>query len=376
MPYHPHLSDALNFLTTNSEAIITQVLERQFAASPGQPWSTDSNARLRCIEDNRFHLHYLGASISAGNPTIFSDYCGWVKVVLYKRGVAVSHFETNLRHLRDLVLASAPERVADVIVGHLEIALRHLPEHPDEPAPVALGKSNNPLVSQYVEKVIALDSEGASRLIESSVTDADSVLDLYVNVLQPAQREIGRLWQVNSISVAVEHYATATTQRILNRISHSLPRRRTRGARFVGLCPEGEHHCLGLQMVCDLCRLDGWDTHFIGANTPAASAITLVTQLQPDIIGVSMTTLIALHNTSSLIARLKQALPDAIVLSGGYAASLGPDLWKSFGADAYAADAASALITVNRILRDRKAGGRPRKPADRSNPRTVRSKSD
>jgi methanogenic corrinoid protein MtbC1 len=278
--------------------------------------------------------------------------------------------------LRDLVLASAPERVADVIVGYLEIALRHLPEYPDEPAPVVIGNSSNPLISQYVEKIIALDSEGASRLIESRVTDGDSVLDMYVNVLQPAQRQIGRLWQINSISVAVEHYATSTTQRILNRISHSLPRRRTRGARLVGLCPQGEHHCLGLQMVCDLCRLDGWETHFVGANTPTASALAMVTKLQPDIIGISMTTLMAFGNTSELIAGLKQALPKAIILAGGYAASLGSDLWKSLGAHAYAADAAEAIVTVNRILRDRKAGAGQRKTAERLNSRTARSESD
>jgi len=61
-------------------------------------------------------------------------------------------------------------------------------------------------------------------LIESMATDTGSIFNLYVNILQPAQREIGRLWQVNSISVAVEHYATATAQQILHRLSRMVPR--------------------------------------------------------------------------------------------------------------------------------------------------------
>jgi hypothetical protein len=98
MAHRSPIPDTLNYLAANSEAIITQVVERQFAASPQKIWSTDSHARVRCIEDNRFHLHYLVASISAGNPAIFSDYCGWVKVVLQKRGIAASHLEANLKH--------------------------------------------------------------------------------------------------------------------------------------------------------------------------------------------------------------------------------------------------------------------------------------
>jgi methanogenic corrinoid protein MtbC1 len=82
--------------------------------------------------------------------------------------------------------------------------------------------SQTPLISQYLERLIALDSDGAVQLIESKATDAASVLDLYFNVLQPAQREIGRLWQVNSISVALEHYATATAQRILHVLSRKV----------------------------------------------------------------------------------------------------------------------------------------------------------
>jgi MerR family transcriptional regulator, light-induced transcriptional regulator len=95
-----------------------------------------------------------------------------------------------------------------------------------------------------------------------------------------------------------------------------------------------------------------------GSNTPTASALELARQLQPDIIAISMTTLIALQSTCMLIAKLKEALPETAIVAGGYAAILGPDLWKSFGADAYASDAISALSAMERILEDRKADQR------------------
>src|SRR5579859_6975022 len=129
MPDQRNISDTLNFLSTNSEAIILQVVDQQCAEGPLQVWSTQHDARTRCVEDNRFHLHYLAAAVSAGDPTLFSDYCGWAKVVLQKRGIAAPHFEQNLRYLEDTVVKTAPERISDVIVGYLEIALRHLPEY-------------------------------------------------------------------------------------------------------------------------------------------------------------------------------------------------------------------------------------------------------
>ena len=348
------MSAALDFLNLQGDILVMQVVERQCTA-PETTWRTSPKARLRCVEDNRFHLHYLAASIQAGNPQIFSDYCGWVKVVLGKRGIAASHLEDNLEHWKAALLASAPEAAADVIIGYLDVALERLPQYPDEPAPVVASERLKPLLSQYIERILALDSAGAMELMESMATDAGSIFDLYVHILQPAQREIGRLWQVNSISVAVEHYATATAQQILHRLSRMVPPRTRRDARIIGICGEGEHHCVGLETVCSLCQLDGWDTYFVGANTPTASALELARQLQPEIIAVSMTTLISLQSTRMLIAKLKETLPETAIVTGGYAATLGPDLWKSFGADAYASDAISALSAMDRILEDRKA---------------------
>jgi methanogenic corrinoid protein MtbC1 len=362
MSEYRHISAALDFLNLQGDMLVMQVVERQCAAAPEASWSTNPQARLRCMEDNRFHLHHLTASILAGNPVIFSDYCGWVKVVLGKRGIAAFHLKENLEHWKAALLASAPETAADVIAGYLDVGLECLPRYPEELTPVMADNRLNPLVSQYVERILALDSAGATQLIESMATDANSIFDLYVHVLQPAQREIGRLWQVNSISVAVEHYATATAQQILHRLSRMVPPRTRRNARMIGICGEGEHHCVGLQMVCSLCQLDGWDTYFVGANTPMTSAIELSRQLQPDIIAVSMTTLIALQNTRILIAKLKEALPEAIIVVGGYAATLGTDLWKIFGADAYAADAIAALSAMERILESRKTGQLNRPP--------------
>jgi len=116
MSDYRHISAALDFLNLQGDLLVTQVVERQCAATPRASWSMNPKMRLRCVEDNRFHLHYLAASIQAGNPEIFSDYCGWVKVLLGKRGIAAFHLKENLEHWKAALLASSIESAADVII--------------------------------------------------------------------------------------------------------------------------------------------------------------------------------------------------------------------------------------------------------------------
>jgi methanogenic corrinoid protein MtbC1 len=349
--------NAVEFLSEHAEEIISQVVERQCSAFHNSPWSTPA-FRQRCLEDNRFHFYYLTASVSVANPRIFADYCGWVKVVLSRRGIAEAHLKKNLEQLRTALLAAAPETVGDVIVGHLDLAIERLSTYPNEPQPIPAGKSASKLLSDYLQRILALDSEGAIQLLQSRATDASSVIDVYLHVLEPAQREIGRLWQINSISVAVEHYATSVAERALQILSYAVPPENSREVRVVFLCPEGEHHCVGMHMVSSLSRLDGWNPYVIGPNTPLNSAVDFVTQVQPAVVGISITTFMALSSARQLIAKLKQALPGLPILVGGYATSLGEEIWRSVGADAYAPDGLSALSAMDKLVAERDGAAR------------------
>src|SRR5690349_3730573 len=72
------------------------------------------------------------------------------------------------------------------------------------------------LVKRYVEAQLAGDRDAAIRLLmEEGLEKGVSVAELQLDVIQRAQREIGRLWQENKISVAQEHLATAISQLVL-----------------------------------------------------------------------------------------------------------------------------------------------------------------
>jgi methanogenic corrinoid protein MtbC1 len=68
-----------------------------------------------------------------------------------------------------------------------------------------------PLAADYLAALLAGEREAALRLVADAAEQGTDVRRLYEDVLAPVQREIGRLWQRDEITVATEHYCTAVT---------------------------------------------------------------------------------------------------------------------------------------------------------------------
>jgi methanogenic corrinoid protein MtbC1 len=82
-----------------------------------------------------------------------------------------------------------------------ELSTRLLPDTPE-------GR----LAAEYLLAVMEGDRRRASQLILDAVDQGQSVRDVYLRVLLPAQQEVGRMWLVGEINVAEEHFASATTK--------------------------------------------------------------------------------------------------------------------------------------------------------------------
>ena len=80
--------------------------------------------------------------------------------------------------------------------------------------------------------------------------------DIYLQVFQPAQREVGRLGQTNRISVALEHYVTAATQPIMSQLYPRIFSPEKTGRRLIATCVGGELHEIGVRMVADFFEMD------------------------------------------------------------------------------------------------------------------------
>ena len=218
-----------------------------------------------------------------------------------------------------------------------------------------VGRENSPLsdlAARYLDALLHGRRDDAGRLIFSAVETGTSVKYVYREVFQPVQYEIGRLWQTNEVSVAQEHYVTAATQLIMGQLYPYLPMAARNGNRVVVTCVGGELHEIGARMVADLLEMEGWDSYFLGANTPLASILSAVAEREADILAVSVTIHYNVEAARKLIGEVRRSADAASlkILIGGRPFLVAPNLWSTVGADAFAPDAEQAAAAAARLV--------------------------
>src|SRR5688572_4354269 len=108
------------------------------------------------------------------------------------------------------------------------------------------------LRSDYLAALLHGERRAALKLVvEHGVRLGARVDDLHSAVIQECQREIGRLWQENLISIAQEHQATAISQLVLAHLYDLAPRAADNDKRVVVACVEGELHDFPSRLVAD-----------------------------------------------------------------------------------------------------------------------------
>jgi methanogenic corrinoid protein MtbC1 len=121
---------------------------------------------------------------------------------------------------------------------------------------------------------------------------------------------------------------------------------------LVAACVGGELHEIGLRMVADFLEMNGWDTHYIGANTPVADIVETVALSRADLLALSATMGFHIPLVADVIKAIRTDPRTAgtRVMVGGYPFSLVDDLWVRVGADGSASDAAGALDLAERLV--------------------------
>jgi methanogenic corrinoid protein MtbC1 len=212
------------------------------------------------------------------------------------------------------------------------------------------------LHDEYLAALRAGDRRRAFALVDEARQAGLGIGAIYVDVFQPALREIGRLWQENALSVAEEHLATAITQAAMAHLYGQVYRWETRSARtLIAACLDTERHEVGLRMICDLLECEGWDTTYLGATVPMGSLVTMVRQRPPDVLALSATLPPHLPRLRTAIAAVREALGTEapLVLVGGRPFVEDPSLAERVGADLTAPDARAAVS----LLLQRMAAG-------------------
>jgi MerR family transcriptional regulator, light-induced transcriptional regulator len=186
----------------------------------------------------------------------------------------------------------------------------------------------------FEARLVAGDSAGAWWLVEGRLGGGLEPSGVMTTLLSPALRSIGARWASGELTVADEHRATATAQRIIGRLGLQFGRPgRSRGTVLLA-APAGDLHTLPVAMVADLLRWRRFDVIELGANTPAdALADAALGAERLVAVGIAATTAGLDRQVIRSVRAVRSATNAPIILGGSairdaaHARELGSDRW-------------------------------------------------
>lgn len=341
------------YIVQNRTGLVEIIVDRLYALYPAMEQRYGKVGRQKCIEDTNYHLMFLTEALAANSPRLFADYVAWVKALLAGLNIPAEDLAGNLQVICNVLLENAPENTRDPLNSFIASGLAPLSDEVALPDSF-LSNENlyGTLAQEYLQALLDSDRRRASELILDAVQAGVPVKDIYLHVFQRSQYEIGRLWHLNRITIAHEHYCTAATQMVMSQLYPHIAVKRKGSRRMVAASVSGELHELGIRMVADFFEMAGWETLFLGANTPLPGIIKLLIEHKADVLAISATMTFHVSRVTAIIDALRASpeCRDVIVIVGGHPFNVAPELWEDVGADAYGRDAQEAVDVAERLL--------------------------
>jgi methanogenic corrinoid protein MtbC1 len=237
-----------------------------------------------------------------------------------------------------------------------EIVPRLLVAH-RQPTPEAAIETLSPAQADVVE-LARLSVEGetedavafVARLREAGIP----LESLYLQLLTPAARLLGRLWEEDRCSFLEVTIGLGRLQQIVHHFGADF---------FVAAEAEGcglsamvasmpdEQHRFGISILEEFLSRDGWDVHNL-SGAPANALRTAVHDDWFDMIGLSASCDSQLPKLAVLVKSLRDASCNrrALIMVGGRAVHDDPEIVRQLGADLTASDGQEAVTRARSLL--------------------------
>lgn len=171
-----------------------------------------------------------------------------------------------------------------------------------------------------------LDREGCLILIKDMLKKYE-IPAIYEEVLSPTLKKLADdgVWREHAMTSIIMNCISICHEKIVE------VKKEYNGNKVIILCPEEEYHEVGARMVNDFLVLLGYETTYIGCNTPESDVIEAVNELNPDYLAISITNPYHLFKLKSMIENVRK-IYNLKVIVGGQAFSKN-ECCKEVGAD-------------------------------------------
>jgi methanogenic corrinoid protein MtbC1 len=201
---------------------------------------------------------------------------------------------------------------------------------------------------------VSNDPEESLNYVRAIIAQGVSLESIFLDLITPAARWLGRQWEEDKIDFTVVTHGMMRMHQItrsLGYVNTETPQSVGEIKRIFLACAPGSMHILGLTIVAEFFRANGWQV--VIDISPTEQSLTQVLKREWfDMIGLSVGLVEQLPDIPDLITRLKaQALnPAVLVILGGAATILSNNTTHNYGADGLATQADQAVQLANRLI--------------------------
>ncbi len=311
------------------------------------------DARMIWTGHLRQRVLELCAAMAAGEVELFVSCVTWSRTAMQARDVEAGDLDASLASLQAAIaprLGSAPPQL---VATCIDAAIKAVGRKTNEPETSTLdpGLMTGRIALRYIQAVIAGNAIPGMSIVLDAVDEGLGVPEAIFQVLLPAQREVGRLWHLNEISIAEEHMVTMTTQRLMAVLASRAPHAPDRGRTAVAAAVAGNIHEVGIRALAYLLEFEGWRTIYLGSDVPKSELPAAIECFEADIVLLSLALSSQLPALRRTIAEIRGKASDHIkIMVGGNGLNGAPDLWRELGADGYAVTADAALAVADELV--------------------------
>jgi methanogenic corrinoid protein MtbC1 len=209
-------------------------------------------------------------------------------------------------------------------------------------------------VAELVSLVLGVDAERPREYVQKLREHGASLEVLYLDLLAPAARQLGVLWEEDLCDFTQVTLGLWRLQQVVYDFSPSFQGSQARsphGRRAMLVPVPGSQHTFGVLLVAEFFRRAGWEVW----SEPSASADQLVLEVRSDwfdVIGLSLGAEVHLSRAASVILALRKASmnPGVVVMIGGPVVALRPELAALVGADVTATSATQAVSLAEQMV--------------------------
>lgn len=210
-------------------------------------------------------------------------------------------------------------------------------------------------ITAFSDKVLGATTDELEQFVRHMRGHAPAITPLLTNLLAPAARHLGELWNEDLCDFLDVTIAMSKLKRLIAAFQDSHfevvldPRHRA-----LLLCLPGEQHLFGLEIVAEAMRLAGWEV-VIAKGESVNGQAALIRRDWYGICGLTLSASAGLSDTARTIDMIRHASLNRNlgVLVGGQAFIGQPQLAAQVGADAAPEDARAAVLVAAKLVRDK-----------------------